>query len=79
LYEIVDDVPAPPARTNRIYEFNRMAVGQSFFVPAESREERSVLAQRVRWAVKNYRRRCAPESLWRTKSKANGVRVWRVA
>jgi hypothetical protein len=79
LYEIVSDVPPPPARSNRIYEFDRMLVGQSFLIPAEAREERSVLAQRVRSAVKHYRRRNAPHTLWRTKSTSKGVRVWRVA
>lgn len=71
LYEIVSDAPAPPSRTNRTYEFGRMQVGDSFLAPRTE-------AQRIRWAVKSYRRNNAPTTRWRTKSTNHGVRVWRV-
>ena len=72
LYEIQNDVPPPPAGTNRIYEFAAMKVGDSFLAPTSE-------AQRVRWAVKKYRRNNAPTTLWRTRTTSKGVRVWRVA
>lgn len=72
LYEIVSDVPPPPARGQRVYEFDVMNVGDSFLVPLSE-------AQRVRWAVKKYRRNKAATTRWRTKSTNKGIRVWRVA
>jgi|tagenome__1003787_1003787.scaffolds.fasta_scaffold19656186_2 hypothetical protein len=77
MFAIESDVPAPAPRTTRVYEFDRMQVGESFLVPCEV-TELSVTGQRVRWAVKDYRKRHAPETRWRTKASSKGIRVWRV-
>lgn len=77
MFAIETDVPPPAARNNHVYGFERLQVGESFLVPCEG-AELTATGQRVRWAVKSYRKRNAPETRWRTKASSKGIRVWRV-
>jgi hypothetical protein len=78
MYEIEQGVePPPPPRHAGCYGFERLKVGDSFLVPA-SLALMSTTKDRVRWALKKYRRTHAKDTKWRTAVKTTGVRVWRV-
>lgn len=75
-------VPPPLCRTGRpaMYAFERCEIGDSFLIPKDELPElyRSTLSQRVRWAIKRYRKD-HPDTRWRVKTMSTGTRVWRVA
>jgi hypothetical protein len=79
MYEIQSDIPPPAApKGPAVYGFERLQPGDSFLVPS-TMEMLSATSNRVRWAVKKYRRTHAIASKWRTAVNTKGVRVWRVA
>jgi hypothetical protein len=79
MYEIERDIPPPPVPSRPpAYGFDRLQVGDSFLVPC-TMELMALTTNRVRWAVKKYRRTHARDTKWRTAVKSTGVRVWRVA
>jgi hypothetical protein len=78
MFEIEKDVPPPAAKENASYKFERLAVGDSIFVPSTV-ALLPTTANRLRWAVKKYRRTHAPLTKWRTATKVNGIRVWRLS
>jgi hypothetical protein len=79
MFEIERDIPPPvEPQKNARYGFERLAAGESFLVPS-SMAALTTTADRVRWAVKKYRRAHAPESEWRTAVNSKGIRIWRVA
>jgi hypothetical protein len=79
MYEIEQGVELPPPpRHVGCYQFERLKVGDSFLVPC-TLALMDTTANRVRWAVKKYRRTHAKSTKWRTAVKTTGVRVWRVA
>lgn len=79
MYEIERDIPPPlPAQQAAHYGFERLQVGDSFLVPC-TMDLMVATTNRVRWAVKKYRRTHAKATKFRTAVKTTGVRVWRVA
>jgi hypothetical protein len=78
MFEITYDIPPPEApKGPALYQFERLLPGGSMFVPS-TLAMLTTTADRVRWAVKKYRRAHAPDTKWRTAVKSNGIRVWRV-
>ena len=77
MYEIEQGVePPPPPRHVGHYGFERLQPGDSFLVPS-TMALLDTTTNRVRWALKKYRRTHAKATKWRTAVKSTGVRVWR--
>lgn len=73
-YAIDKNIPMPAALLGK-YDWGRLAVGDSLFVPAEGRKPRAV-RDTVRNCARSYGRR--HEKLFRAKTLVDGVRVWRI-
>lgn len=75
MFEIEKGVPAPPPRRFTVYPFATMEIEDSFFIPCEVDDIRTV-ERRVSAAAAQYRRRTAAK--FRTRREDDGVRIWRV-
>lgn len=73
MYLIEENIPAPDRYISgcRKYPWDKMEVGQSILFPAGEEAERARVACKM-WA-RNHRK------VFRTRSLAEGVRIWRVA
>lgn len=70
--------PVPTGREHRRYPWDRMKVGQSFFVPC-SADRRVYEQSRALVAGQQWCRRNDPTVRITTLKTARGVRVWKVA
>ncbi|MAM95714.1 hypothetical protein [Parvibaculum sp.] len=74
-------VPVPPVtyQTRRLYPFEEMQPGDSFFVQTKDAAERIRKRQSVAAAAKKFRKDSEPNTLrFTTRQVRNGVRCWRI-
>ena len=77
MYKIEKGIPSPRLGSgSKVYPFNEMEVGDSFFVPYSDRDSKKVQANII-VSVRN-RRGLPKEFKVRTRSILTGVRCWRV-
>lgn len=83
-YPIESGVPIPPiyrraVRGNaRIYPFETMEVGDSFFVPGTPEEPGTWVQNRVNASANYWLKRYARTRRFLTRQLADGVRCWRI-
>jgi hypothetical protein len=77
-FEIDDGVPIPKKRTGKAiyYPFDKLKVGQSFFVPPDDYEQNTLL-HNLRQACGYHQRITMPGRKFVARAWENGVRVWR--
>lgn len=86
MFKIEKGIPVPDARTGTRspdavpYPFDKMKVGDSFFIPVKGPvTARRMMMRRVLAASYKFKRKSHSTISFSTRSFTDGVRIWRVA